>query len=388
MIKIFIRKINSVFYYFQRDMTLLLKIVIKKINFFKLLVKRKLIYNKLKVGIGTIFYIQGGVANHILSLNKYLKTTNTTIPNLALGHIIDPKTFCDWHDDNSLIDNKILHSHADTWFINYCHKKQKNSNTKWLHTYHLPYFEDCHGPFDNWKIEMNNALFNVAKYADVKISVGKWLKEYLFNEYSIESIYIPNGVDVKKCNKAKSERFITKYNIKDFILFTSKIDYVKNPIEFVQLAELLPNEKFVMIGPGITINVLENQLQNSLPSNLTVIGEYLKHETILDAIAACKVFVMTSRIEGLPTALMEAMALAKPVVASKVHGCEELIEDGKFGYLYTLGNINDLMEKTKSALNDNKIGDKAKENIVKNYDWKIVAPQIDDLYKRLLNEKT
>ena len=70
MIKIFIRKINSVFYYFQRDMTLLLKIVIKKINFFKLLVKRKLIYNKLKVGIGTIFYIQGGVANHILSLNK------------------------------------------------------------------------------------------------------------------------------------------------------------------------------------------------------------------------------------------------------------------------------------------------------------------------------
>jgi len=140
-----------------------------------------------------------------------------------------------------------------------------------------------------------------------------------------------------------------------------------------------------MIGPGITINVLENQLQNSLPSNLTVIGEYLKHETILDAIAACKVFVMTSRIEGLPTALMEAMALGKPVVASKVHGCEELLDNEKYGYLYDLGDIEMLRNKTIVALTDSEIGIIAKQHVRQNFDWKVIAPQIDAVYQNLID---
>ena len=383
-LKIILRKLNSCNYHLKQYFIKCRIKILKTTLFTKMLVFYKLLNSKQKVAIGTLFNTKGGVANHILALNKYLKTSNIAIPYQYFFHKIDIETFCRLCETFNMVNNPVIHSHADTWFMNYCHQQQKTNKTKWVHTYHLPYFEGCHGPLENWQIEMNNTLLNVACKADVKIVVGKWLKEYLFEEYKIETIYIPNGVDLDKCNKADKNRFIDLYQLENFILFASKIDYVKNPLEFVELAELLPDEQFVMIGSDITIKVLEQQLHRKVPANLIVIGEYLKHEIILDAMAACKVFVMTSRIEGLPTALMEAMALEKPVVAAKVHGCEELIEDDRYGYLYSLGDVKQLKEKTILAMNDLEIGIKAKQNIIKNYDWKVVAPQIDNIYKDLI----
>ena len=94
---------------------------------------------------------------------------------------------------------------------------------------------------------------------------------------------------------------------------------------------------------------------------------------------------MTSRIEGLPTALMEAMALGKPVVASKVHGCEELLDNEKYGYLYDLGDIEMLRNKTIVALTDSEIGIIAKQHVRQNFDWKVIAPQIDAVYQNLID---
>lgn len=374
------RKINSFVYYLKFYLNQIKTTLLQFFIFCRVYLVHKVLLSKRKVALGTIFSTKGGVANHILALKQYLKTTTITVPHNPLLPSLNMNTYWQWCDRYRLISNPVLHSHADTWFIQYCQKQQRNYKAKWVHTYHSYYNKECFGELTNWQLEMNKALFYIANNASVRISVSKWLQAFLVKNYGISTIYIPNAIDFYKCQLADKQRFTQKYKLKDFILFTSGYSYVKNPLEFVRLAAVMPDEEFVMIGSGITTKTLKEDY-GELPQNFNIIAGYLRHDILLDAVAASKVFVMTSRFEGLPTALMEAMALGKPVVASNVYGCKELLDHEKFGYLYELGNTEDLKNKTKLALCDKDIGLKAQKHIKQNYDWKVVAPQIDEIYK-------
>ena len=65
-------------------------------------------------------------------------------------------------------------------------------------------------------------------------------------------------------------------------------------------------------------------------------------EEPLPALAAVDVFAFCSRKEGFPRVLIEAMALAKPVVSADVVGAQEAVEDGKTGFLYPHGDVEKL----------------------------------------------
>jgi glycosyltransferase involved in cell wall biosynthesis len=54
--------------------------------------------------------------------------------------------------------------------------------------------------------------------------------------------------------------------------------------------------------------------------------------------AAADIVTLTSRWEGLPYSLLEAMACAKPVVSTAVNGCKELVIDGETGFLVDVGD--------------------------------------------------
>jgi glycosyltransferase involved in cell wall biosynthesis len=61
--------------------------------------------------------------------------------------------------------------------------------------------------------------------------------------------------------------------------------------------------------------------------------------------AMCDVVVLTSRSEGIPLVLMEAMAHGKTVLAPAITGIPELVQDGKTGFLYRAGALDDLVTK-------------------------------------------
>jgi glycosyltransferase involved in cell wall biosynthesis len=106
----------------------------------------------------------------------------------------------------------------------------------------------------------------------------------------------------------------------------------------------------------------------------------MKHKEVLDAISACQVFVMTSKREGLPTALLEAMTLQKSVVVPEHSGCKEVVNNEQLGFLYKPNSLEALLEQTKRALLYPNKGEKARCRILQTYDWKIVAKQLDRLY--------
>jgi len=141
----------------------------------------------------------------------------------------------------------------------------------------------------------------------------------------------------------------------------------------------------VIIGRGITKKGLQDKFHVPLGANMAVFGA-MPHEDLLDAIAACKVFVVTSRTEGLPTVLMEAMALERSVVGVSSYGTAEVIHSDDYGYLYQPDNLDDLILKTKKAYKYSK-GQQARQRILKEYDWRVVMPKLDNIYQALLHGK-
>ncbi len=148
----------------------------------------------------------GGVREHIHALKRYSSLRlELAPPDYLLQDFGDDlrRLFAGF----APVGIRAVHSHVFPWFINWC-KKQRESGVRWIHTYHLNYFpEHSNGDLLPWQREVNEALLNVACHADVRISVARWQQEYLSKTHGIETIYIPNGVDIEFCDKSKAERF-------------------------------------------------------------------------------------------------------------------------------------------------------------------------------------
>ena len=165
-----------------------------------------------------------------------------------------------------------------------------------------------------------------------------------------------------------------------FILYAGRNDPVKNPADFVRLAQRLPNQEFVMVGPGLTREVLGTEWSVDVPANLYLYGPATHTET-QDAIAACSALVVTSKREGLPTLVLEAMAQSKPVVVPDEPGCMEAVGHGEFGSIYRQDDLNDLAEKTLTVLADTQRNQGARQRVLSEYDWRVVIPQLDAIYQ-------
>jgi glycosyltransferase involved in cell wall biosynthesis len=104
---------------------------------------------------------------------------------------------------------------------------------------------------------------------------------------------------------------------------------------------------------------------------------------------AADIFVLPSLREGMPNALLEAMACSLPVIVSKLEGVTDwVVMDGKNGLLVESGIRNDLGKAIKEILNDDvlseSLGREARRTVVNRFSMQIVAKRYDQLYGDLV----
>jgi glycosyltransferase involved in cell wall biosynthesis len=226
--------------------------------------------------------------------------------------------------------------------------------------------------------DINQSLLEVARHADVRISVSKWQRQELAERYGIETIYIPNGVDVQSCLTASGLRFRNRFQLEKFVLYVGRNDPVKNPEEFVALARQLDDVTCVMIGGDLSKSTMR-ELCGELPGNLHILGSQ-PSSVVADAIAAASVVVVTSRREGLPTLVLEAMTQNAQLVVPDEPGCLEAVRGGRFADVYSLGDVNDLTRKVGGLLQRPRQASGARDYVRQHYDWQAVAKQLDAVY--------
>jgi glycosyltransferase involved in cell wall biosynthesis len=310
--------------------------------------------------------------------------------SLAVGFFPDDKVLSclSYHDLHTTLRDDVMsfeprgvpviHSHVYPYFIEWCARHR--ANRLWVHTYHLPYFAPDGGELEPWEKEINRALTDEARNADVRLSVSRWQQRFLLEEHRIMSDYLPNGVDVALCDEARRERFESHYGTGGFILFVGRNDRAKNPADFVRLAMRLPEQRFLMIGKDLSQASLQQSWGVAAPSNVHFAGE-MERGSVQDAIAAATLLVVTSRREGLPTLVLEALAHRKRVVVSDDPGCAEAVSGGDLGFVYRRGDIDDLVAKTQEALASDPVNQAGRDKVLDEYDWRMVAPKLDAIYR-------
>jgi glycosyltransferase involved in cell wall biosynthesis len=128
----------------------------------------------------------------------------------------------------------------------------------------------------------------------------------------------------------------------------------KAPERFVEIAARLavhfPETHFLLVGDGALRGRLERlRRAASLEDRLHMPGWRRDVPAILDA---ATVVTLTSRFEGLPRVLVEALAAGVPVVAMAVDGVSEVVRDGENGFLVPAGDVAGIAERVGRILAD------------------------------------
>ena len=121
------------------------------------------------------------------------------------------------------------------------------------------------------------------------------------------------------------------------ILTVARLEYVKGVDILLEACRYLMDHNFnfglSIIGDGSQRTVLEKQMMRlRLDSHVKFFGA-LPHEIVIEHYSRADIFVLSSRREGIPVSVMEAMATGLPVVAPDVTGLPELIDNGQTGLL-------------------------------------------------------
>ena len=119
-----------------------------------------------------------------------------------------------------------------------------------------------------------------------------------------------------------------------------------------QARDALPDLRLTLIGDGPERPVLEAEATAMQLGPAVHFAGYKSQDDVARALSETDLLVLPSFAEGVPVVLMEAMAAGKPVVATRVAGVGELVEDGRTGLLVPPGDTDALAAAIVQALSD------------------------------------
>ncbi|MCX5677937.1 MAG: glycosyltransferase family 4 protein [Candidatus Omnitrophica bacterium] len=271
-----------------------------------------------------------------------------------------------------------------------------------IHTFHGHVFDGYFSPLKA-RIFVCVEKF-LALYTDRVITVSEAVRNDLINRLRVaeerKSVVIPLGLDLGRFLECDKNRgwFRKRLGVDDKVMLigiVGRLVPIKNHKMFLKAARSVLNERpgadirFVVVGDG--------ELNQFLKEEAKAIG--LEHhviftgwiEDLASVYSDLDLLVLTSLNEGTPVSLIEAMASAKPVIATAVGGVVDLVKDGYNGLLADSNDHADLARKIIRLMDDRSgrlaMGAHGRESVRTKYSKSRLAADIMKLYEECLEEK-
>ncbi|EDN71193.1 glycosyl transferase, group 1 family protein [Beggiatoa sp. PS] len=211
-------------------------------------------------------------------------------------------------------------------------------------------------------------------------------------------VYIPNGVDTAFFSTMKIDRLKKReeLNISNDILIIGSVGRLGHEKGFPYLLQSLkiihkqfPHCVLLIIGAGVLLEFLKSKAEElDISEKVIFLGQRID---VPELLSGMDIYIHPSLSEGMPNAVMEAMAIGKPTIATSVGDTVELIEEGKTGWLVEPENSEALAEKICYVLNNPKIAEKvglaAAERMTQKFSIEKMAQSYDNLFHQLIKEK-
>ena len=207
-----------------------------------------------------------------------------------------------------------------------------------------------------------------------------------------------NGIDISRFagssdkEKIKSELGISS---KDIVVGTvANLLPIKDHGTLLDAANKITDEfprvSFIVVGGGPLLEEFREKVRKiNKQDRIKYLGYRWDVDTLMPIF---DIYVSASLMEGFSNSILEAMATDKPVIANKVGGNVEAVDDGITGYLIDPQDSKQLSEKIASLIKDadlrKNMGAAAKAKFLKEFRLEVMVNKIKQMYSELLNKST
>ncbi len=225
----------------------------------------------------------------------------------------------------------------------------------------------------------------------VPVAISPIVKTTILEEYNLNPNNVPmicNGADIRNCIP-KTDYQISE-NVR--ILHVGRMTDVKNQDLLIRAIKVLTDRGYSNISLDL-YGAGEKELEYKELAEALSVSDFVNFKGLSDNIypimAKADIFVLPSKYEGMPMTLIEAMGTALPIIASRVGGVPDMIEDEKDGILID-ANLDGLVNALEQLVEDQSLRIKYGKNAYmksKLFSSETMVKNYISLYERLIANK-
>jgi glycosyltransferase involved in cell wall biosynthesis len=200
---------------------------------------------------------------------------------------------------------------------------------------------------------------------------------------------IRNGIDPHRFRVARDQRLriaLAGNSAAPAVLTAARLTQQKALGVLLAAAALVPDATFLLAGEGPERPALEAMAAElGISSRVRFLGA--RHD-IAELLALSDLFVLPSLAEGLPISVLEAMASARPVVATRIGGTDEVVVEGETGLLVPAGDAEALSAAIRRVLGDpglaRRLGEAGRARVHQEFSLSGMIAAVDAAYRQTL----
>ncbi len=263
---------------------------------------------------------------------------------------------------------------------------------------YVPVITTLHGT-DITLVGADRSYLPITRYglqqSDGVTAVSKFLKQATIETFDFDDVeVIPNFICEKHYMRLPDSplRGELAPNGERLLVHVSNFRHVKRPNDCVEILAKVraagTDAKLIMVGDGPERSAVYYRAEQlGVKEHTTFVG---KQANIADYLGVADIFLLPSELESFGLAALEAQACEVPVIATRIGGIPEVVNEGESGFLSDVGDVEKMSVDTLRLLNDEDLrrsfGERGRELAVQRYATSKIIPQYIAFYEKIVNK--